>query len=131
MIPLKGMADYQETVIVRLLVPLIMLLAIAVIYFVFNRNQSLWYRIFASSPSLIAIASVLYAVIASKYTSLSSFAPHTTIFSNILVIACIFGFVAVLYFKGNKSIHLLLLPFLLCIAYIWYVGGMAITHVWV
>lgn len=125
------MTEHQETVIVRLLAPLIILLVIAVIYFIFNRNQSLWYRTLASSHSLVAIVGILYAVIVSKYTSPSSFAPHTTIFSNILVIACILGFVAVLYFKGNKSIHLLLLPFLLCIAYIWYVGGMAITHVWV
>ena len=36
------MTEYQETVIVKLLAPLILLLAIAVIYFVFNRNQSPW-----------------------------------------------------------------------------------------
>lgn len=124
------MTEYQESVIVKLLAPIIMLLAIAVIYFVFNRNQSPWGRILASSHSLIAIVGILYAIIVSKYTSPSSFAPHTAIFSNILVIACIFGFVAVLYFKGNKRMHLLLLPFLLCIAYVWHVGGMAITHNW-
>ncbi len=125
------MTEHLETVMVKLLAPLIMLLAIAVIYFIFNRQQSLWSRVLASSHSLIAIVGILYAIIASSYTSPSSFAPHTAIFSNILVIACIFGFVAVMYFEGNKSIHLLLLPFLLCMAYIWHVGGKVITHNWV
>jgi hypothetical protein len=41
------MAEHQETVIVKLLVPLIMLLTIAVIYFAFNRNQSPSGRILA------------------------------------------------------------------------------------
>ena len=124
------MTEYQETVFVKLLAPIIILFMIATIYFVFNKNQTLWNRMFASSHSLIAMVGALYAIVASKYTAPGSFDPHTVNFSKILAIAAIFGFIAVLYFKGNKKVHFLLLPFLLCIAYIWHVGGMAITHNW-
>jgi len=124
------MIEYQEMVLLKLLPPTVILLVVAVIYFVFNKKQTLGSRIFASSPSLIAFIGALYAIIASKYTTPGSFEPHTVNFSKILAIAVIFGFIAVLYFKGNKKAHLLLLPFVLCVAYIWHVGGMAITHNW-
>jgi hypothetical protein len=124
------MTEYQETIFLKLLAPLIILFIIAVIYFIFNKKQTLWSRIFASSHSLIAMVGALYAIIASKYTAPGAFDPHTLNFSKILAVAVIFGFIAVLYFKGNKKVHLLLLPFVFCVAYIWHVGGMAITHNW-
>ena len=124
------MTEYQETIFLKLLAPLIILFIIAVIYFIFNKKQTLWSRIFASSHSLIAMVGALYAIIASKYTAPGAFDPHTLNFSKILAVAVIFGFIAVLYFKGNKKVHLLRLSFVFCIAYIWHVGGMAITHNW-
>ncbi len=57
---------------------------IATIYFVFNKNQTLWNRMFASSHSLIAMVGALYAIVASKYTAPGSFDPHTVNFSKIL-----------------------------------------------
>jgi len=122
------MTEYQELVLLKLLAPTVLLLVIAVIYFIFNRNQTTANRILASSHSLIAIVAAVYAIFASKYTSPTSFDPHTLNYSKILAIAVIFGFVAVFYFKGNKKIHLLLLLFVICVAYLWHVGGMAITH---
>jgi len=122
------MNEYQEMVLLRLLAPMVILLAIAIVYFIFNKNQTIWQRIFASSHSLIAIFGAAYAIIACKYTAPNSFDPHTLNFSRILAIAVIFGFVAIFYFKGNKKTHLLLLPFVFCVAYIWHFGGEAITH---
>lgn len=124
------MNEYQEVVILKLVAPILILLAISIIYFVFNKNQTIWNRLLASSHSLIAILGALYAIIVSKFTSSTSFDPHTLNFSKILAVAVIFGFIAVLYFKGNKKVHFLLLPFVLCVAYLWHVGGMAITHNW-
>ena len=124
------MNEYQEVVALKLVVPILILLAISIIYFIFNKNQTLWNRLIASFHSLIAMFGALYAIIASKYTAPGFFDPHTVNFSKILAVAVIFGFVAIFYFKGNKRVHLLLLPFVLCIAYIWHVGGMAITHNW-
>lgn len=122
------MTEYQEIVFLKLLAPLTFLFVIATVYLVFNKNQTVWNRLFASSHSLIAMVAAMYAVVACKYTAPGSFDPHTVNFSKILAIAVVVGFIAVLYFKGNKRVHLLLLPFVLCVAYIWHVGGMAITH---
>ena len=93
------MTEYQEMVLLKLLAPTVLLLVIAVIYFIFNRNQTTANRILASSHSLIAIVGAVYAIIASKYTSPTSFDPHTLNFSKILAIAVIFGFIAVFYLK--------------------------------
>lgn len=122
------MNDYQEVVTLKLALPILILLVITIIYFVFNNKQTLWSRIFASSHSLIAIVGALYAIIACKYTAPGAFDPHTLNFSKILAVAVILGFIAVFYFKGNKKVHLLLLPFVFCVAYIWHFGGQAITH---
>lgn len=122
------MTEYQEIVLLKMFVPLLILMAIFLVYFIFNKNQSIGHRLLASCHSLIAIVGVVYAVIACKYTGPSSFAPHTQNFSKILAIAVIFGFVCVFYFKGNKKVHLLLLVFLFCLATVWHVGGKAITH---
>lgn len=125
------MTEYQEIVLIKLWIPLVILFVIAVVYLTFNKNQTKWNRLIASSHSLFAMVGALYALIVCKYTSPGSFDPHTVNFSKILAIAVVFGFIAVLYFKGNKRVHFLLLPFVLCVAYIWHVGGMAITHTWV
>lgn len=122
------MVENQEAVLLRLLIPIAILFVIATVYFIFNKNQTIWNRGFASSHSLIAIIAAIYAIVVSKFTSQASFDPHTLNFSKILAISVVIAFVAVLYFKGNKKVHLLLLPFVLCVAYIWHVGGMAIMH---
>jgi len=122
------MNEYQQIVLLKLAVPIIVLLVIAIVYFVANKNQTIWQRILASSHSIIAIVGAFYAMIACKYTAPNSFDPHTLNFSRILAIAVIFGFVTIFYFKGNKKTHLLLLPFVLCVAYIWHFGGQGITH---
>ncbi len=124
------MIEYQEIVLLKLLAPILILLAIAIVYFVFNNNQSIWNRFIGSSHSLAAMAGAVYAIIACKYTAPGSFVPHTANFSKILAMAVILGFVCVFLFKGNKKFHFLLFPFVLCVALIWYIGGMAITHNW-
>ena len=124
------MTEYQELVLLKLLVPIVILFVIAIIYFVFNRNQTIANRILASSHSLVAIVGAIYAIIVSRYTSPASFNPHTLNFSKILVLAVILGFICVFLFKGNKKFHFLLFPFVLCVAFIWNIGGMAITHNW-
>ncbi len=122
------MTEYQELVLVKMVLPLVLLAIIFFVYFIFNKNQSIGHRLLASLHSLIAIMGVVYAIVAGKFTSQSSFSPHTQNFSKILAIAVIFAFICVFYFKGNKKVHLLLLVFLFCLAYVWHVGGMAITH---
>ncbi len=122
------MTESQEILFAKLLVPLLILFAIAVLYFIFNKSQSIIDRVIAALHSVIAISGAVYAIVVCKLTGPNLFEPHTLIFSNILAVSAIFGFVAIFLFKGNKAIHLLLLPYLICLAYVWHVGGMAITH---
>ncbi len=122
------MSEYQEIVFEKLIVSLLILFVIAILYFIFNKNHSIINRFITTLHSVIAITGAMYAIVVCKLTGPNSFEPHTVIFSNILAISAIFGFVAIFLFKGNKSIHLLLFPFLVCLAYVWHVGGMAITH---
>ena len=122
------MTEYQEILFIKLQVPLLILFLIAILYFIYNKNLSIINRLIASLYSVIAIAGAVYAIVVCKLTGPNSFEPHTVIFSNILAISVIFGFVSIFLFKGNKAIHLLFLPFLICLAYVWHVGGMAITH---
>jgi len=122
------MTEYQEMVLVKMLLALGILVAMFIIYFVFNKNVSFWQRLLAASHSLITIAAAIYAINVCKYTGPSSFEPHTLIFSNILAIAAIFSILCLFLFKGDKRIHFLLFVFLLCLANVWHIGGLAITH---
>lgn len=122
------MTDYQEMVLMKLLVPLIILVLIASTYFFFSKNHSFSHRIFVSAHSIITLVGAAYAVIVCQYTSLGSFAPHTANFSRILAIAVVFGFICVFLYQGNKRLHLLLFPFVICLALVWHIGGQAITH---
>ncbi len=122
------MTEYQGIVLLKLLGPIVILFVITAVYFIYNKDQTVWNRLLASSHSSIAIIAAIYAIVVSKFTSQTSFDPHTLNISKILAISVMIAFVAVLYFKGNKKVHLLLLPFVLCLAYIWHVGGKAIMH---
>ena len=122
------MTEYKEILFAKLIVPLLILFVIAILYFIFNKKQSILNHLIATLHSVIAITGAMYAIVVCKLTGPNSFEPHTVIFSKILAISAIFGFVAIFLFKGNKFIHLLLFPFLFCLAYVWHVGGMAITH---
>ena len=104
------------------------MVAISLVYFATDKSVRLGSRLVSSAHGLLgaAIFSGAMAAWSAGWSSASLSWPFTLLF--LLPIASIFGSLALR--QGSRLVHLLLVPELACLAWAWFVGGMAATNDW-
>ena len=106
-------------------------LAVSALYFFKSKGASKLQRALVSAHGLIFILASLFAILVSPYTLRENFETEWYIFQAILV----FGLASIIYafvkFNGPKLIHLSQILNLLAVFFIWFVGGMTISHDWI
>jgi len=88
-------------------------------------------RILISAHGLIFIFASLFAVLVSAMTSRESFETEWYIFQGILIIGIASILYAFIQFKGSRLVHLSQIINVFAVFFIWFVGGMTISHDWI
>jgi hypothetical protein len=104
------------------------MVVISVVYYVTNQSDRIGIRLFVSAHGLLGavVFSAAIATWVAKLSSVSLVWPFTLLF--VLPVASML--VSLVSHRGSKLVHLLLVPELMCLAWAWFVGGMAITSDW-
>lgn len=104
------------------------MVVISVVYFVADRSSRVGTRLMSSAHGLLgaALFSAAIAIWVAGFSSISLVWPFTLLFA--LPVVSMFASLAL--HRGSKLIHLLLVPELLCLAWAWFIGGMAVTNDW-
>ncbi|WP_430390165.1 hypothetical protein [Dyella sp. 20L07] len=106
----------------------VVMVAISVIYYVTDNSPRTITRFVVSAHGAFGaiIFSVAIAVWTAGRSSIDLAWPFTLLF--VLPVASMLA--SLILYRGNKQIHLLLVPNLICMAWAWVVGGMAVTNDW-
>jgi len=104
------------------------MVVISAIYFFTDKSPRINTRLVASAHGALgaAIFSGAIALWVAGRSSIDLVWPFTLLFA--LPVASMLS--TLVLHRGSKLIHLLLVPELLCLAWAWFVGGMAVTNDW-
>ena len=104
---------------------------VSALYFYKSKGIKMTQRILLSTHGLVFIFASLFAVAVSTNTSRENFEIEWYIFQGILILGIASVFYAIIKFKGSKLVHLSQVPNLFAAVFIWFVGGMTISHDWI
>jgi hypothetical protein len=87
-------------------------------------------RLLASAPGLIAAVLFVVACLASSWTSRGNFEPHWSIYQAILGLSLAL-IIPAIFSLNRRAVGFLHLSTLTGLAYLWFVGGMTLSHDWI
>ena len=125
------MTFYQSQALGQIAVFYIIPLAVSALYFFKSKDANMTQRILISAHGLIFIFASLFAVFVSATTSIESFETEGSIFQGILLIGIASIIYAFIQFKGSRLVHLTQIINVFAAIFIWFVGGMTISHDWI
>ncbi len=104
------------------------MVVISIVYVVTDRSARVGTKLVSSAHGLLGagLFSAAIAIWVAGFSSISLVWPFTVLFA--LPIASMLG--SLVLHRGSKLIHLLMVPELLCLAWAWFIGGMAVTNDW-
>lgn len=106
------------------------LVLIPIPFLIGSRSKSRMSWFIVSAPGSIAAVLFLVACLASNWTSGGNFEPYWSTYQAILALAAILIVPAIFALK-HRFIGFLHLGTLMGLAYLWFVGGMTLTHDWI
>lgn len=124
------MGAYTLFVIKQGIIGLISALIPAISYWLSNPNATRLDRVKLILPSSIIISSFIIAAFISTYTTIESYELYWWAYQATLLLAVISIIYSVMWHDGNNAIHIIHLFTLFSVAYLWFVGGMALSHDW-
>ena len=124
------MTLYQSNALGQIAVYYILPFAVSALYFYKSKDTNMTQRILISAHGLIFIFASLFAVVVSTNTSRDNFETEWYIFQGILMLGITSVLFALIKLKGNKVVHLSQALNSLSVFFIWFVGGMTISHDW-
>ncbi|MEW8012329.1 MAG: hypothetical protein AB2794_14590 [Candidatus Thiodiazotropha endolucinida] len=102
----------------------------AISYWLSNPNATRLSRVKLILPSLIIVSSFVFTAFISTHTTIESYEPYWWAFQATLLLAVISIMYSVMWHDGNNAIHITHLFTLFSVVYLWFVGGMALSHDW-
>ena len=103
----------------------------AAILFAANRRASLRGRLLPVLPNIAVILAFAVAAYVSLYTTYESSSIPTIAYSLLLLFSLSLIFMTAHSFQASRIWYVLHILTLLGTAYLWFIGGMAITHDWI
>ncbi|MEW8659541.1 MAG: hypothetical protein AB2603_14580 [Candidatus Thiodiazotropha endolucinida] len=102
----------------------------AISYWLSNPNATRLSRVKLILPSLIIVSSFVFTALISTHTTIEGYEPYWWVFQATLLLAVISIMYSVMWHDGNNAIHITHLFTLFSVVYLWFVGGMALSHDW-
>ena len=95
-----------------------------------SSSKSHMRRVIVSAPGLIAAVLFVMACLVSSWTSRGNFEPHWSIYQAILALSAVL-IIPAIFSLERRSVGFLHLGTLLGLGYLWFVGGMTLSHDWI